>query len=157
MCAWDMYMHMCTCIWTHTALDTHIRAYEWTHTMLMHISTFTYTHVPRCICWHKHNICVHMHTHENVHLFPHIYVLCPYVYVHMYIFVHMYDFKWSKQSIDLCSNEYWFPLQFHFNDPSNRTIDFHHTHLNFSFYFSRTIKAYFSDNHFFLILFCLDH
>ena len=46
-----------------------------------------------------------------------MYVLCPYVHVyvnmhthmHMYMFVHMYDLKWSKQSIDLCSNNILIP------------------------------------------------
>ena len=39
------HMHM-----NKQALDTNIRAYEWTHARLMHISTFTCIHVPRCIC-----------------------------------------------------------------------------------------------------------
>ena len=72
MCVWDMCIYMGTCIWTPTALDTHIRAYEWTHAMLMHISTFTYTHVLRCICWYKLNRCVHLHTYKNFHVFAHI-------------------------------------------------------------------------------------
>ena len=118
MCKWDVCMHMCTCIWTNTALDTHIRAYEWTHGMLMHTSTFPYTHVPRCICWLKDNKCVHMHTYMKIFMFLHICMcFCPYVhiyvnmhtYVHMYIFVHMYYLKWSKQSIDLCSNNILIP------------------------------------------------
>ena len=116
-CVWDMCMHMCTCIWTHTTLDTDIRAYEWTHAMLMHISTFTYTQVPRGICWHKHSRYVYMHTYDNFHGFAHMYVCCPYVHVyvnmythgHMYIVVHMYNLKWSKQSIDLCSNNILIP------------------------------------------------
>ena len=46
-----------------------------------------------------------------------MYVLCPYVYVyvnmhthvHMYIIVHMYNLKWSKQFIDLYSNNILIP------------------------------------------------
>ena len=83
MCVRDMCIHKCTCMWRNTALDTHIRAYKWTHAMLMHISTFTYTHVPRCICWHKHNRCV-----------QHMYVyFCP--YVHVYVNMHTYRFLFT--------------------------------------------------------------
>ena len=45
----------------------------------------------------------------------------------------------------------------HFDHLANRPLVFHHTHFNFSFCFSRTINVYFSDNHFLLIPFCLDH
>ena len=122
----------------------YIRAYEWTHAMLMHIPTFTYTHVSRCICWHhKYDRCVHRHTYENFHVFPYMYMLCQYVHayvnmythVHMHIFVHIHDLKWSKQSIDLCSNNILIPSAiFTFDHLGNRTLVFHHTHFNFLFY-----------------------
>ena len=40
-----MHIHM-----NKYSLNTHIGAYEWTHAILMQISTLTNTHVPRCIC-----------------------------------------------------------------------------------------------------------
>ena len=93
MWAWDMCIHMCTWIWTNTALNTHIRAYEWTHAMLMYISTFTYIHVPRCICWHKHNRCVHMHIYMKIFMFC-TYVcdlsICTYICEHAHMCAHLY-------------------------------------------------------------------
>ena len=149
MCAWDMFMHMCTCIWTHTALDTYIRAYE---------CTYLHIHIHLClgafvdIITTDVSICIHM----NFHVFAHMYVNM-HTHVHMYIFVHMYDLKWSKQSIDLFSNNHFdYLCNFHFDYLGTRTLVYHHTHFNFLFYFSKTIKGYFSKNHFFLIPFCLD-
>ena len=93
MCAWDMCMHMCRCIWTHTALYTPIRAHEWAHAMLMYISTFTYTHVSRWICWHKHNRCVHIHTYMKLFMFLHI-CMC---------FIHMYMYMWTCTHMCICT------------------------------------------------------
>ena len=42
--------------------------------------------------------------------FVHMYIcLNMHMHMHMYIFVHIYNLKWSKQSIDLCSNNILIP------------------------------------------------
>ena len=77
----------------------------------------TYTHVPRCICWHKHNRCIHMHTYMKILMF------C----THVYAFVHMYMKTTFSRFL------FVWTIKLHFSK----------SNLHFSFHFTRTIIIFY--------------